>query len=44
MTYACTFRNGEARCGLFFEEAWALFMAYRFTTNPCALSVEEVSQ
>ena len=40
MTYACAFLNGEARRGLLFDEAWALFMAYRFTTNPCTLSVE----
>ncbi len=40
MTYAVVFKNGEARRGLPFEKAWALFMAYRFTTNPCALSVE----
>lgn len=41
MSYCCTFRNGEARRGLSFEEAWSLFMAYRTTTNPCTLAVEE---
>ena len=40
MTYAVVFKNGEARGGLLFEQAWSLFMAYRFTSNPCTLSVE----
>ncbi len=40
MSYACNFRNGEARRGLPFDEAWALFMAYRFTSNPCSLHVD----
>ena len=40
MTYRCTFRNGESRCGLSLEEAWTLFWAYHLTQNPCSLSVE----
>ena len=41
MTYRCTFKNGDTRAHLTFEDAWALFMAYRHTKNPCALEVED---
>ena len=43
MTFTCTFRNGETRSGLSFEDSWALFVAYMRTNNPCSVSVDDRS-